>query len=327
MNLKEIRDDVRSLIIEPQQGFRSDIELNRWINQAHQELAMYYRIDDKADIPLQPGVSFYKAPEDLLSLKGAWDSEGNSISVIPVTSGSELAEDEGEEITLFTLGDYLVVVPAPPADEEADDPGVITIFYERSPKQLITDTDVPEIAEPYHKYLVSFAAMRAFAKDEDFEASAIYEAEYLRGKEEIAGHRVPISKDANTILELVRLGILNAAEAAEWLNIPMKKKVWKRVEVEEKGMALMQTGVIDKADLLKNTEFIDRDKIIPRLTAEHSDLIELPSWNEKYVPPEPVEDDDEVEETPSPPEDESHWDDWEDVESFPDDDDDEEDEN
>src|SRR5699024_3215814 len=106
MNLKEIRDDVRSLIIEPTPGFRSDIELNRWNNQAHQELAMYYRIDDKVDIPLLPGVSFYNAPEDLLSLKGAWDSEGNSITVIPVTSGRDLVEDEGEKMTIFSLSEH-----------------------------------------------------------------------------------------------------------------------------------------------------------------------------------------------------------------------------
>ena len=50
MNLKEIRDDVRSLIIEPTPGFRSDEELNRWINQGHQLLGAAYRIETFAQI-------------------------------------------------------------------------------------------------------------------------------------------------------------------------------------------------------------------------------------------------------------------------------------
>src|SRR5699024_2492592 len=122
----------------------------------------------------------------------------------------------------------------------------IVLLYERLPKELRNDDDVPEIAEPYHRYLVSYTVMRALSKDEDYEAADVYKAEYERAREEISSHKVPISKDADRVLELARAGILNAAEAAEWLNLPMKEKVWNRVEVEEKGLILLRTGAISK---------------------------------------------------------------------------------
>lgn len=281
MNLKEIRDDVRSLIIEPTPGFRSDTELNRWINQAHYELAMHYRVEDRFVIRLREGVELYEAPDDLIAFKGAWKENGTSIPVIPIASGSDIAKigaNDETEMSIFHQGKHLILVPPPSLDQHDD---IVTIFYERTPRPLIQDEDEPEIAEPYHRYLVSYAVMRALQKDEDYEAAAVYAAEYETCKQEIAGHKVPISKDFDRVLELVRLGILNAAEAAEWLNLPMKKKVWQRVEVEEKGITLLSTGAIDKADLIKNTVFTDREKIQERLTQTASDFAELPGmWRD-----------------------------------------------
>lgn len=275
MNLKEIRDDVRSLIIEPTPGFRSDVELNRWINQAHQDLGMEYRIDTYQQIELIPGVRFYDNPDDLLNFKGAWTAEGKSIPIVPATSGTDMSKPDGADMTIFRLGKIFAITPPPEIN------GSIYILYERYPKQLRNDDDVPDIAEPYHRLLVAYATMRALQKDEDYEAASFYSAEYQVGRQLISMHNTPVSKDIDRVLELVRAGVLNAAEAAEWLNIPLKTKVWNRVEVEEKGLVLLSTGAISKADLIKNTEFTDTEEIQRRLEHTLNDMAVIPGWEEQ----------------------------------------------
>lgn len=282
MNLKEIRDDVRSLIIEPTPGFRSNKELNNWINQAHQELGMLYRIEATKDYEILKNVEFHNLPSDLLTFKGAWDSGRKSIPIIPVASGRELARKQQEpgdntddnDMTIFTYGNTFVLVPPP--KEKTN----IKIFYERYPAQLIADDNVPEIPLPYHRYLVSYGVMRALQKDEDFEGASIYENEYNAALQIISTHKSPISQDAQTILDVVQTGILNPAEAAQWLNLPMKDKVWQRVEVENKALRLLESGVISKDDLIERTVFPDKAEIEERLAQTASDLIPLPNWED-----------------------------------------------
>ena len=105
MNLKEIRDDVRSLIIEPTPGFRSNEELNRWINQGHQLLGSAYRIETFQQLNLKTGTTFHQLPEDLLVFKGAWDENNKSIPIIPIASGTDIIDENMEGTAIFRFGD------------------------------------------------------------------------------------------------------------------------------------------------------------------------------------------------------------------------------
>lgn len=273
MTLKQIRDDVRSLIIEPSPGFRTDEEINLWINQAHQELGMLYGLERFTSIMLVPDQIFYDLPSDFLKLIGAWDHQGNSLEIAPISFGQRLSNLESNT-KVMVLGKKVAIAPLP------ENTPYITLFYERKPKLLVNDTDVPEIPAPYHRLLVAYATMRALQKDEDFEGAAFYSQEYEAGKALIAGHKIQASKEIQMILDLVRHKILNPAEAAVMLNIPLKDKVWQRVEVEEKGMALLYAGAISKADLIKNTVFTDREKIQERLQHKLEDFARIPGWEE-----------------------------------------------
>lgn len=273
MTLKQIRDDVRSLIIEPSPGFRTDEEINLWINQAHQELGMLYGLERFTSIILVPGQIFYDLPSDFIKLIGAWDHQGNSLEIAPISFGQRLSNLESNT-KVMVLGKKVAIAPLP------ENTPYITLFYERKPKLLVNDTDVPEIPAPYHRLLVAYATMRALQKDEDFEGAAFYSQEYEAGKALIAGHKIQASKEIQMILDLVRHKILNPAEAAVMLNIPLKDKVWQRVEVEEKGMALLYAGAISKADLIKNTVFTDREKIQERLQHKLEDFARIPGWEE-----------------------------------------------
>lgn len=273
MTLKQIRDDVRSLIIEPSPGFRTDEEINLWINQAHQELGMLYGLERFTSIMLVPGQIFYDLPSDFLKLIGAWDHQGNSLEIAPISFGQRLSNLESNT-KVMVLGKKVAIAPLP------ENTPYITLFYERKPKLLVNDTDVPEIPAPYHRLLVAYATMRALQKDEDFEGAAFYSQEYEAGKALIAGHKIQASKEIQLILDLVRHKILNPAEAAVMLNIPLKDKVWQRVEVEEKGMALLYAGAISKADLIKNTVFTDREEIQKRLQHKLEDFARIPGWEE-----------------------------------------------
>jgi len=273
MNFGEIRADVRSLIIEPQPGFRSNTELNRWINQAHQELGMLYGIEATATIEIGAGANFYKLPDDLLTLRGAWDENHTAVSVLPALIGNnDPVFERHDELLITVFGNTFIVSPPPETVK------FITLFYTRRPKILTSDSDEPEIPEPYHRYLVAYATMRALQKDEAYEEAAVYAQEYEMGKQLISQHRLGNLRDMDTVLELLRYNILNPAEAAQWLNLPMKQKIWQRVEVEDKALRLLGAGAISKEDLIKNTVFPDREEIQERLSHTASDLVPLPPF-------------------------------------------------
>ena len=271
MNLQELIKDVRSLIIEPTPGFRSDDEIKRWLNQAHQELAALYQLEASATIELQPSTNYYNLPDDFLTLRGAWDADHNSISISPGLLGNNdpiFSKDQSQMITVF--GKTLILSP-PPAVKTS-----ITIFYIRKAKILTANDDVPEIPEPYHRYLVAFATMRALEKDEAFDEAQFYLAEYEQGKNLIMQRKTTNLQDLDLVTTLLQAGILNPAEAAQWLNLPMKEKIWQRVEVEDKALNLLSMRVISKEDLMKNTVFPDRDELAQKLATTANDIIPLP---------------------------------------------------
>lgn len=271
MNLGEIRKDVRSLILEPTPGFRQNSELNRWINQAHQELGMLYKLETTKKVKTEIGVLFQPLPDDLLKFKGAWDADNNSIPIIPTASGADLHDTDTSDLptAIFTYGSTFVLVPPPDITTE------ITLFYERKPKQLASDKDEPEIPAPYHRYLVSYATMRALDKDEAFEEAAVYEQEYENGKALIASQKSALDLETNTVMDLAQSGILDASEAAQWLNLPMKDKVKQRT-LEGKALTLLNARVISKEDLIDRTVFPDKSEIADRLAQTASDLVPLP---------------------------------------------------
>lgn len=276
MNLGQIREDVRSLIIEPNPGFRSNEEINRWINQAHQEMGMMYRLEELKAVRVNAGQTFVELPEEVLVFRGAWDEEGNSIPIIPSGSGQDLSKRTNtSSLSIYHYGQLLVLVPAPSIQT------YIRVFYDRKPKQLYADSDVPEIPEPYHRYLVSYATMKALMKDEAYDAANEYQEEYQYGLQMIATHKLPMPENTNRVLQLYESGILNAAEAAEWLNLPMKEKIWNRVEVETKALRLFNADVVTRAELLENTVFPDKEDIQKNLEITAGDFATPPSmWKD-----------------------------------------------
>lgn len=272
MNLGEIIADVRSLIIEPVPAFRTDEDLITWANQAVQELGMLYRIEDHIEIAVTPGVNSYPLPDNFLTVKGALDEDGNFIPVVPVET---VKKDATEKYVMYLLNDSISLFPEPSS------PFTMTVYFDRRPALLQKRSDVPEIPLPYHKHIVDYVVARALLKDEDFEGASIYLNQYQEGKRMIMGQKTLVSQDINTILELVRAGVLNASEAAEWMNIPVKSRVQQRVDLEEKGFALLRYGVIDKSDFIKNAEFPNTEEIKERLEQTWEDFITIPPWGGK----------------------------------------------
>ena len=260
MNLKEIRDDVRSLIIEPTPGFRTDAELNKWINQAHQELGMLYGLETKISIPITAGQIFYTLPDDFLKLLGVWDHRDVSLPIASISFGS--VDYYSDKRKILVMGNQIAVIPV--VNNVAELPR-ITVFYERKPRMLVADSDVPEIPEPYHRLLVAYAVMRALQKDEDYEAASAYSQEYEFGRTLISSHKILASREIQMVLDLVQRGILNSAEAAVMLNLPLKDKIWNRVEVEEKGLLMHQMGVMNASETAEYLDHPLKEKIKNRI--------------------------------------------------------------
>lgn len=187
MNLGELRADVRSIIMEPTQGFRTDAEINRWINQANLELGTIWRVQDTFVLQTQPGLSTYTLPvADGLWLDAHEMATGKRI---PILNFDALDPNNTyAEMTMVIWGATATIVPAVTRQTQ------IACFYERPCKPLLVDADVPEFPEAFHRYCAQFGAAMAFAKDEDLQGYSTHFQQYQIGLQQLGQYKAMYDK-------------------------------------------------------------------------------------------------------------------------------------
>ncbi len=173
MNLNELKTLFSVYVNDPYFGYFSEATATTFLNnaliQAQRRLlkmhAAYYSVC--ASTPLIIGQSQYSLPDDFLALFDIWIDLDNStppptsrLEFIPLSKRHDFAPTNGTPTHFYMLKNSLNVVVPP------DDTQTLEIVYAPKAPAMTTGTDIPDIPEQYHEFLVLLAAETALMVDD-----------------------------------------------------------------------------------------------------------------------------------------------------------------
>lgn len=132
-----------------------------------------------ADIPLVAGTGGYNLPDDFSRLKivSLLDAGNSRDSYTPLQSLSQTdfyaLPDGTGTVTSYCITRLDVGVwPVP------DTAGTMRVDYYRQPATLTLGTDEPEIPAAYHHLLVSYALIKCFERENDYDAAMYHQSRF-----------------------------------------------------------------------------------------------------------------------------------------------------
>lgn len=169
MTLSELREQVRFLLDEPEEGFFLDKEIDLWINEGYYDIAKTAKHIKETAYMLTTSDTFkYELPDNFIEEFKVFLND-EKFNPVPL-------EDKEIEEGYFIWEDDFCFSITPPEN------GELVIYYYRKPiAKLIDDTDEPEVPIEYQNLLVNYALYKAKTKDKDANLSQYYYQEYLRG--------------------------------------------------------------------------------------------------------------------------------------------------
>jgi len=174
-----------------QYGFNDGPQVNRrriknWINEAQRELARQVdapEFQETQTIVMVPGQFKYPLPEDFLRVQDIV-YELLSTRLKPVDqqqfdlTAPALVQGPPEIYTLYQ--NQLWLYPGP----NSTDP--LLMRYMQRPPTLVADSDVPVLNQDYLLLLTDYALARAFAAEDDIEASQFWQGKYEKDRDAYA---------------------------------------------------------------------------------------------------------------------------------------------
>lgn len=162
MNLRELRQSI-NLDIDDE---IENVNVDKWINRALDDLSIFSEYTQKATIQIAAGTTDYTLPSNLLKIL----SVGQNIR--------RLAINDFSSIGYKTIGNTLSLQPAPAEDFTMD------IVYTSPLPHLVNDEDIPVIPSNFHNLIVLYVVARYKFADEEYEPQSIANQEYESKKQE-----------------------------------------------------------------------------------------------------------------------------------------------
>lgn len=123
----------------------------------------------------ESGVSELELPEDFARLIDFHDTEAGLLSPLSLQELDTLESLSGRPSAYTVSGNDLVLYPAP------DGSYPLSLRYWRLPEDMIEDSDTPAVPVLYHALLPAYALSKAYARENDWNASAIWKGEWEAG--------------------------------------------------------------------------------------------------------------------------------------------------
>jgi hypothetical protein len=163
--------------------------IKRWINEGQQRLAREVdapEFQETFTITTTGGVSTYALPADFIrDADIGFPSMITRLLPIDLSQFDQFAGDPSLAIlgppSQYTLYQSNVLLYPTP-----DTVYTLLMHYTGRPPDLVFDADIPELNSDYHDLLVTYAAMRAFEAEDDYEAAQFWLGKWQRERGQYA---------------------------------------------------------------------------------------------------------------------------------------------
>lgn len=170
MNKAELIQAIRDELLEPVEGFWTNAELLRWINEYNHELTKAALVEaDPYSFAVSPGGT--ALPSDCWKI---FRVEVDGYRVFPANL-EHRTDSTGFPAYYYVLNNKLYFIPEPDGDYTGE------IWYYRKATDLISDTDTPIFPAEYH-YLIVLGVVGQAKRKRNDPAYTTYMDDYDAGK-------------------------------------------------------------------------------------------------------------------------------------------------
>lgn len=180
ITLETARNEVRSLLDEPNAQFWSDAEINSWLNQGAQDIARQAQaLWMQLEVPAVPNQQFYALPSDFLGVHRIDYQLSNSDQTYNLEFRGIKAMDEVWGILhqlpaafpqAFYLWNDTGVAGGQPyfaTYPVVADTGTFIVYYYRNAIPAASDTALIDVTPAYEDLIYEYAVAKAKRKDRD----------------------------------------------------------------------------------------------------------------------------------------------------------------
>lgn len=162
----------------------TDADIIRWINDGMREIASNNDVlQVKGTLSSVSGQQAYNQPADCLTLRSLW-YKNIKLDYMTIAQAEESIVNMGTSTapsgdpTLYWIWADVINMYPIPADSTA---AQITVFYTRTPVDVVNLGDAIDLPVAYHNALVTYVLKQAYELDEDWTASTNKFSEFQSG--------------------------------------------------------------------------------------------------------------------------------------------------
>lgn len=157
----------------------TDDDIVRWINSAQKQIVLQNEslLEVTSVTSSVVGQQSYALPVDLLKLRGIqyrnlttqpyYRLKGYSLAEFnEKIDGWDNGQNPGDPVCYTIYQSNIIVFPIPSTAVVS----AFKVYYNRSPVDVTTGTDVPELPTLYHETIVKYCLQQAYELDEDWDA-------------------------------------------------------------------------------------------------------------------------------------------------------------
>lgn len=148
----------------------------KWLNDAQQQLVL------ESEIRVQESEVAYttlttdptlELPEDFSRLIDLFNTETHELMIpLDPREFDTLVESVGRPTHYTVIDNEVNVYPTPSGTYK------LGLRYWRLPKDMVADSDQPEIPKQYHSILISYAMWKAYLRENDYQAAQVWAADW-----------------------------------------------------------------------------------------------------------------------------------------------------
>ena len=150
--------------------------VKQWINEAQRIVALRTSLrtqQDSETYATANGVAVETVPSDFARIIDIRNSDTQDLlQPIELRQFDDLPSSSGQPYYYVLIGSEITLYPTP------DGIYPLVLRYWKMPADLSADNDEPGIPERYHHLLVRFALMRAYQRENDYEAATFFKNEF-----------------------------------------------------------------------------------------------------------------------------------------------------
>lgn len=176
-----------------------DADIIRWINDALREIAWSNDIlQVRATAATVSNQAEYTLPTNVLRLRSV-KYQGLPLKGISLQEADSILGNYDDPLnvptgiptTFWVFAQSLRLYPTPATGGGAD----LTLYYTRTPNDLVTLADTPDIPVQYHNRIVEYCLTQAYELDDNYNAAQIKASQFQNGLERSRGEADFVPQD------------------------------------------------------------------------------------------------------------------------------------